>query len=605
MWKDSETKIDYINYKYIADIIVGVVEDTKLCPATIGLYGDWGSGKSSLMAMAQEQIETKKDDTYICVRFNGWLFEGYEDAKTALCSTILDTIYKKPKLIPSVKRKITDLLKKVDGKKLLGKGIQYGLDFALTGGIGAIGDITLQSLKKILKDKFSDIQSDDIEKILEIYKGEEKKRQEIENFHKKFESILKESKIKHLVVFIDELDRCAPETILDIFAAIRLFLYAKGTYFIIGADERLIEYAVNTKYSKVEGNNMDIGKEYLEKMVQYPIRIPRMNEEDVEQYISCLLIEQELDEQTMDEVVEKVGKLPATEHLTYSYLVSEDSDLADTCKESLTLAHQIANAMAKPLNGNPRQCKRFMNMIQMREQMAIVKSIKIKRNVLAKLQLAEYFKPALYEQILDPNNLHALKEIEQQEDGSQGTEGLSDENVFRQQLSDEWIRKWFEIPVKLHEENLAEYYYVAKSNIQYQREINVRLSSIGNKCFMLLASSSKIEQNKGLKIVKDLSISEQKEILKSMVDKMNANDTLDNDILKTIVAMANDSKGIHQDIVVHLKSIPLEKYARVNLTQIGLLSLKLNEPLKQELCDYVKTDTQKWKIVEDFLKTLR
>ena len=122
---------------------------------------------------------------------------------------------------------------------------------------------------------------------------------------------------------------------------------------------------------------------------------------------------------------------------------------------------------------------------------------------------------------------------------------------------------------------------------------------------MLLASSSKIEQNKGLKIVKDLSTSEQKEILKSMVDKMNANDILDNDILKTIVAMANDSKAIHQDIVVHLKSIPLDKYARVNLTQIGLLSLKLSEPLKQELCDYVKTDTRKWKIVEDFLKTLR
>ena len=594
MWKDSETKIDYINYKYIADIIVGMVEDTRLSPATIGLYGDWGSGKSSLMAMAQDKIEAKKDDSFVCVRFNGWLFEGYEDAKTALCTTILDTIYKKPKLIPSVKRKITDLLKKLDGKKLLGKGIQYGVDIALTGGIGTIADLSIQSIKSLLKDKTSNIQSEDIEKILEIYKGGERKRKEIRDFHKNFEDILEESKINHLVVFIDEVDRCTPETILDIFAAIRLFLYAKGTSFVIGADERLIEYAVKTKYAQIEGNNLNIGKEYLEKMVQYPVRIPVLNEEEVEQYISCLLMEQELDAQAMKEVVQKVSSLPPIEHLTYSYLVSINSSLADTCKESLTLAHQISTAMAKPLNGNPRQCKRFMNMIQMREQMASIKGLKIKRNVLAKLQLAEYFKPSLYEQILNLDNLTYLKEIEQLGEGLQGADNLK-ENIFSQQLNDEWTRKWFEIPVKLSGENLAEYYYLAKSDIPHMTNVNVHLSSIGNNCFLLLSGPSTIEQNRGLKILQNLSISEQKEILKLMVDKLNANEELDNDTLKMIVSIADYCKGVHPDIVVYLKGIPLDKYKRSNLTQVGLLSTKLAEPLRQELLDYFKSNPQKIK----------
>jgi Predicted P-loop ATPase len=601
MWRDSETIIDYINYEYIADIIVGMAEDPRLTPATIGLYGDWGSGKSSLMAMAQDKIETKKDNSFVCVRFNGWLFEGYEDAKTALCTTILDTIYKKPKLLPNVKRKITDLLKKLDGKKLLGKGIQYGVDFALTGGVGTVADLSIQSLISLLKNKTSNVQSEDIEKILEIYKGGEKKRKEIQDFHKNFEEILKESKIDHLVVFVDELDRCTPETILDIFAAIRLFLYAKGTAFVIGADERLIEYAVKTKYAQIEGNNMNIGKEYLEKMVQYPVRIPILNEEEVEQYISCLLMEHELDEQSMKSVVNIVHSLPPTEHLTYSYLVSTNSDLADTCKESLTLAHQIATAMAKPLNGNPRQCKRFMNMIQMREKMASIKGLKIKRNVLAKLQLAEYFKPALYEKILNLENLKYLEEIEHLGEGLQGVDELNT-NIFSEQLQDEWIRKWFEIPVKLSSENLAEYYYLAKSDIPYMTNINVRLSSVGNNCLQLLSSPSEIEKNNGLKILQNLSISEQKEILKSMMDKLNANEELDNDTLKVIGSIAERCKGIHPDIVVHLKGIPLEKYKQANLTRVGVLSMKLCEPSRQELLDYIKSDPQKMKKIEELLK---
>lgn len=47
------------------------------------------------------------------------------------------------------------------------------------------------------------------------------------------------------MIFVDELDRCTPDTVLDIFAAMRLFLFVEKTSFIIGADSRLIDYAIN------------------------------------------------------------------------------------------------------------------------------------------------------------------------------------------------------------------------------------------------------------------------------------------------------------------------------------------------------------------------
>ena len=48
MWPDKETNIDYLNFRYLVDLIVEIAMNRELTPSTIGLYGDWGSGKSSL-----------------------------------------------------------------------------------------------------------------------------------------------------------------------------------------------------------------------------------------------------------------------------------------------------------------------------------------------------------------------------------------------------------------------------------------------------------------------------------------------------------------------------------------------------------------------------
>ena len=92
MWKDSETIIDYLNFDYIIDAVVKLVLDEDLSPSSIGLYGDWGSGKSSLMHMCKKQLEEQKDGT-VCLLFNGWLYESYDDAKTAILASILDHIH--------------------------------------------------------------------------------------------------------------------------------------------------------------------------------------------------------------------------------------------------------------------------------------------------------------------------------------------------------------------------------------------------------------------------------------------------------------------------------------------------------------------------------
>lgn len=40
MWKDSETKSDYLNFDYLIDAVESIAMDAKLTPSTIGVYGD-------------------------------------------------------------------------------------------------------------------------------------------------------------------------------------------------------------------------------------------------------------------------------------------------------------------------------------------------------------------------------------------------------------------------------------------------------------------------------------------------------------------------------------------------------------------------------------
>lgn len=238
MWKDSETVVDYLKFDYIIDAVTKIVLDEGLSPSSIGLYGDWGSGKSSLMKMIEQKLTQGGDKSILCVRFNGWLFEGYEDAKTALCGTILEKIKEKETLNSKIKEKVKQLLDKVDVQKILGKGIRYGLDYLLTGGVLGLTEISISKITKALKSKADTVSEDEITDVLRSFKTESNIRKDIKNFQKEFADILQETQIKHLVVFVDELDRCTPETILDVIEAIRLFLFAKGTSFVIGADQR-------------------------------------------------------------------------------------------------------------------------------------------------------------------------------------------------------------------------------------------------------------------------------------------------------------------------------------------------------------------------------
>ena len=89
MWADNETSEDLLGFKVHADLLINVINDESVLPITIGVFGDWGSGKSSILQIVKEEFDKEDDKDSLCIYFNGWTFEGYDDAKAALLNSIL------------------------------------------------------------------------------------------------------------------------------------------------------------------------------------------------------------------------------------------------------------------------------------------------------------------------------------------------------------------------------------------------------------------------------------------------------------------------------------------------------------------------------------
>lgn len=579
MWKDSETIIDYLNFDYIIDAVVKLVLDEDLSPSSIGLYGDWGSGKSSLMKMVEQHLISMDDKSILCIRFNGWLFEGYEDAKTALCGTILESIHKKEGLSSQVKGKVKKLWNKVDVQKILGKGIRYGLDYFMTGGVLSLTDFTISQITNALKKNVENVTEEDITKALRSLKTDNNIRKDIKNFHNEFESILKETNIKHLVVFIDELDRCSPETILNIIEAMRLFLFAKGTSFVIGADQRLIEYAIKTKYKEVIGNNLDIGRKYMEKVIQYPVNIPALDENEVEQYISCLLLEKDLDNNEFEEILQIIKKLKPLERFDYEYLNLKKAELANKCKKSLYLSGQISSVLAKQINGNPRQCKRFLNTLFMRLAMAKSRHIELKKNVMAKLMLIEYFATPLYKLVIDPKNKGEFAKFESGED---------DVALFKDYANNDWVKAWKGITCKISDENISDYYYFSNSRFTYNQSVGLLLSPIGQLCLEKLMAKNETNRKEAEAFLKELSLMDRKHIANTLFERLKMEDKLDNDLFKSyaLVICHND---MITEALLQIKSIPSDRYSQAQKIYlqnfVDILSPEEKESLKSYFGD--------------------
>lgn len=286
MWSDNESKSDLLGFQHLVGAVTSIVRTESLLPATIGVYGDWGSGKSSLLQIAKADLENDKD--VLVLNFNGWLFEGYNDAKTALMGAILDEIVAHRTLTAQGKDIFLKLVKNLNIIQLA--GVAGRLTAAYTvGGTPAVGIMLgAEALKwgEDLLEKGAKVSPGEVATFLQKEDPSQSLRRSVRDFREDFARLIEATSIRTLVVTIDDLDRCSPDTLIETLEAIKLFLFVPRTAFLIGADERLVRYAVRRRFPELPGERAEVGRDYLEKLIQFPVRIPSMGRSEIETYVN-------------------------------------------------------------------------------------------------------------------------------------------------------------------------------------------------------------------------------------------------------------------------------------------------------------------------------
>lgn len=517
---DNETKVDLLNNEAIAASIIGLLRAKPDHPMTIGVHGDWGAGKSSVLEMIEAGFAD--EDDVLCLKFNGWRFQGFEDAKIALIEGIVTGLVEKRPALNKAAAAVKDVFRRIDWLKVAKRA--GGLAMTAFTGIptpeqigaivGSLEAVVADPAKLATKENISTV----IDEVKAVLKPSEAKNvpEEVEAFRKAFDRLLKDAGVKQLVVLIDDLDRCLPDTAIETLEAIRLFVFTARTAFVVAADEAMIEYAVRKHFPDLPESTgpRDYARNYLEKLIQVPFRIPALGETETRIYVTLLLAGAEIGEEDADyakliAVAREKLKRPWTSGgLDAATVKTALGKQAEKANNALALSDQIGPILASGTRGNPRQIKRFLNTLLLRERIATARGFgdDIKLPVLAKLMLAERFIPRLFEQIAfvaagHPQGLcEDLGTLEQGLAAADGNESQAGEGkgqraaesapaldnaVVTEWKASDTVRDWARLSPKLAGLDLRPYLFVTKDKKDYFGPVSVlgHLAGVVEKLF--------------------------------------------------------------------------------------------------------------------------
>jgi hypothetical protein len=551
MWSDNETELDLLGVSHLAAAVKQIVTSKHLLPTTIGLFGDWGSGKTSLSCQLQKDLE--QDKKILCVTFNGWQQEDFEDAKLALMGTLLDALVENRDAWNKAKEIVGRLAGRINRMKLGELLIKVGAPIASAVAAAHGADPNMlalaasQGVAGVKPNELKDIIKSEAEK-------DEPLRKSAREFRKDFEELLDKTGVETLVVFIDDLDRCLPDTVVDTLEAVRLFLYTPQTAFVICADPRVVRAAVRHRYPQSD-ESPDLPNEYLEKLIQFPIQLTPLAPPDVSRYMMLLFAELHLGADFAAAVKSLPSSREELESMAPRQLAEKlRSPLPSELNEAVAIVEQVGDELASHLNGNPRQVKRFLNMLMLRMGMAADRGAKLNRRILAKLMLLEYLRPDQFRQLAtwQAGQSGPTAELKRLEYGAvtpakpatavagrkaagasaaidDSLESPVDETAINSWRADGWLKRWAASEPALAAVDLRPYFYVARETLGTIIVPGLRLSSLAERILGELLSSSKAQRTKALRAAKELADHDARSVFLALTERCRKTEKLDVD----------------------------------------------------------------------------
>jgi predicted KAP-like P-loop ATPase len=405
MWPDNETDQDFLNFAGVAGTVAEIVVQARGRPISIGVSGAWGVGKSSMIRLIRKSLldrgEAEKPG-FVFVDFNAWLYQGFDDARAALMEVIATALEREAEKRKTGVERTKELWRRINWVRAARVA---GAVVAAAAGVPPLA-LAAEAVEFAKGLGTGDTSKDAVEGVeaaakkiggaahggLLNAKPVSSPPQEIQALRQAFEDTLQELGVT-LVVLIDDLDRCLPETTISTLEAMRLFLFLKNAAFVIAADTDMIKHAVRRHFDGVDD---DLVTNYFDKLIQVPIRVPPLGTQEVRAYMMLLFIENSGigadDQETIRaRVCEQLGQTWQGKRVDRSFIESLGVKLPADVNARLEAADRLAPIMttASRISGNPRLIKRFLNALAIRMTISRAHGVGVDEAVLAKMLLFE------------------------------------------------------------------------------------------------------------------------------------------------------------------------------------------------------------------------
>ncbi len=337
---DFRCEEDQLGFDKYVDTLSGMITDEDFkTPFCIGIFGKWGSGKTSFMHLLENKLLDDNAPRFaIPIWFNPWRYEREEHLIIPFLKTIERGIRKFEEDHKKGNKKI--------GKKLSGKLLEFAatigkVSAAFAYGITAdakLGGFGLRLDASKMAKREEELSSRRMKELRGI-------SEEYSSIYYEITKELQEAvdeKVFRIVVFVDDLDRCLPDKAVELLESIKLFLDIEGYLFVIGVDREVVKKGISYRYRHFEfkdeekkDNTIISPEDYLDKMIQLPLELPVIERGRKESFIKSLMGKSDDFKEHSDLVIYAgIGENPRSLK-RFINLLAFMVNLAETLKESI------------------------------------------------------------------------------------------------------------------------------------------------------------------------------------------------------------------------------------------------------------------------------
>lgn len=259
--KKEDDRLGFYPYaEALADLVTAIEP-----PQVIGVTGSWGSGKTSLMSLCMGALT--ESTTIHSVWFDAWQYDKGINLLYPLVRRVSQSCSN-----TQIQSEDIHMKRVLATVALLGYDVVTGILNKATG--IDLGTKKLADTLKLVEDNGPLLERyvDDVSKL----------RGEVDEFFLGIRSATGKEKI---CIFVDDLDRCSPDTCIDLLENIRLHFDVPGVVFVLAVSKNAIDDALAKRY----GSSSVYNDSFLEKLVHIEFPVPASSPASIEPVILNIL----------------------------------------------------------------------------------------------------------------------------------------------------------------------------------------------------------------------------------------------------------------------------------------------------------------------------